>query len=321
MKYLKTYEYVRNTKYSKSLVNDFIKAIESIDKWSYVKDIHNQGNEFGSFWFEVNPKFEKQILKLLPKFVYKASRMGLMLYTNYDGGVEFGGIIKEPKLKRVKPTKYIYHLTPEENVEYILENGIQWGGSSLTKENIIKYIDPNTIRQILQQDMMNSLEPYEYQLEEWLNINHPKWKKEIEDPIEYAQTHDLQDDFQDDYLNNIDVQEYVNDYEAFHLIDYYTIKKAIEKELYPAYMQQWEGAVTEIIENIDKAIQELENINYGTNDSISKMTAAISIALNVMHVGGNISQDKLSYSDNFLDEMSNMDTSEWTKEVTEEFAI
>ena len=204
-------------------------------------------------------------------------------------------------------------------VKYILENGILWGGSSLIKEDIIKYIDPNTIKQILQQDMMDNLEPYEYQLEAWLDINHPEWKKEIEDPIEYAQTHDLQDDFQDDYLNNIDVQEYINDYEAFHLIDYYTIKKAIEKELYPAYMQQWEDAVTEIIENIDKAVQELENINE--DDSISKMTAAISIALNVMHVGGNISQDKLNYSDNFLNEMSNMDTSEWTKEVTEEFAI
>jgi hypothetical protein len=204
-------------------------------------------------------------------------------------------------------------------IEYIMENGILWGGSTLTKKDIIKYIDPNTIRQIVRDDMMDSLEPYEYQLEGWLNINHPEWKEEIENPIEYTQTHDLQDNFQDDYLNNLDVQDYISDYEAYHLVDYYTIKKAIEEELYPSYMLQWKGAVTEIIENVDEAIQELENINE--DDSISKMTAAISIALNVMHVGGNICQDKLDYSNDFLNEMSNMDTSDWTKEVTEEFAV
>lgn len=179
MKYLKTYEYVRNTKYSTSLVNDLIKAIESIDKWSYVKDIHNQGNQFGEFWFDVNPKFEKQILKLLPKFVYKASRMGLMFYTNYNGGREFSGIIKEPKLKRVKPTKYIYHLTPEENVEYILENGLttemsdsdNWGDELFYPNSIFASMEGDKFGVKSGDDVMLRIDTTSLKNKWWVDLN------------------------------------------------------------------------------------------------------------------------------------------------------
>ena len=133
MKYIKTYEYVRNIKYSSSLVNDFIEAVKNIDKDSYVIDVHNNGNSFGNFWFAVNPKFETEILKLITKFKYKASRTGLMFNSEYDGGREFSGTIKEIKLKRVKPTKFIYHTTEEHNVDDILENGLNIGLSEQDK--------------------------------------------------------------------------------------------------------------------------------------------------------------------------------------------
>jgi len=305
----------------------FIDDIELTNEWNFeenVTDLHElefKYNTIANTTSYIHPKRQENILNIIRnkaesyfENIKEKIIEAFELWKN-DHRIDNPELWAEKVLEMMEDSSD----NPDNVVEYIMENGIQWGGSTLTKEDIIKHVDPNIIKQMVQDDMMYSLEPYEYQLEEWLNINHPEWKKEIEDPIEYTQTHDLQDDFQDNYLNNLDVQAYIIVYEAFNLVDYYTVKKAIEEELYPSYMLQWKGAITEIIENISKAVQELENINE--NDSISKMTAAISIALNVMHVGGNISQDRLNYSDDFLTEMSNMDTSDWTKEVTKEFAV
>lgn len=127
MKYVKTFEYVRNTKYSKYLANEFIESIKRIDKMSYIQDVHNSGSIFGNFWFVVNPKFENEIVKLIPKFKYKASRMGLMFYTSYDKkmGKNFSGTIKEPRMKRVKPSEFVYHNTNSKYANKILKDGLK----------------------------------------------------------------------------------------------------------------------------------------------------------------------------------------------------
>jgi len=179
MKYLKTYEYVRNTKYSNSLVNDFISQIRNINKMSYVEDVKPL-SIFGFFSFDVNPKFSNEIIKLIPKFVYKLDRYGLILRTNYqEGDREFNGTIKEPKLKRVKPSKYVYHLTPEENVEYILENGLttemsdpdKWGEELFYPKSIFASLEGDKFGVISGDDVLLKIDTENLPNKWWVDLN------------------------------------------------------------------------------------------------------------------------------------------------------
>jgi hypothetical protein len=208
-----------------------------------------------------------------------------------------------------------------ETVEGIMRDGILWGSIRLDPKDISQYVDPNLVKASIKEDFDYSPEDYEDQIEYWLDTTKPEWKQSGEEAVQYLQDNMMEDNFIQNYLSELDVSSYVSDYEATHMImiDEYTIMRAIAHEMYPQYMARYGDDIKGIKANIQQAIKGLRQVNRDT--PISKMVESISIALNVMHVNGNICQDKLDYSDTFLEHMSNVDTSEWEQEVTEEFAV
>lgn len=204
-------------------------------------------------------------------------------------------------------------------VEGIMRDGMLWGLIRLDPKDISQYVDPNLVKSFIEEDFDNSPESYEYQIEEWLDTTKPEWKQSGEEAVQYLQDNMMEGNFIQNYLSGLDVSSYINNYKAIYLIDEDTIMRAIANEMYPRYMDSYGDDIKGIKANIKQAIKGLRQIKRDT--PISKMVESISIALNVMHVNGNICQDKLDYSDTFLEHMSNVDTSEWEQEVTEEFAI
>jgi len=207
----------------------------------------------------------------------------------------------------------------DQAIEMIMQEGIHWGQIHLDPRNIVRHVDPSIIRQNIEEDLYNNPEVYEYQIEGWLNEERPDWEDSGDTAVEYYQNNDLHDEFEEHFFANTDLSTYAEDHDMTYYVDSGTVKRAIAQELYPQYMNMWGGAVENIKEDIDKAVKRMKSI---TEDApISEMVASISLALNVMHVGGNIAQDKLDYGSTFLDHLSNMDTEEWVEEVAQEFGV
>ena len=207
-------------------------------------------------------------------------------------------------------------------VEGILKDGIEWGQSKLLPDQIVSEVDKDQVRTYKEEEIRNNLEGYEYDIEQWLNKTYLGWEKEGLNAIEYVQGKMLEDDYIDNFMNRWteeDIIAEVKDLGMYGLIDEAAIKRAIAKYLYPEYMSRWGNDVGRIIEEVDGVVAGLESVNE--DDSISKMTSAVSLALNVMHVNGNIGGDFAGYDDKFLDEISNLDTTEWEKEVGTEFGV
>lgn len=145
MKYLKTFEYVRNTKFKYWFVNNMINEIERLNTKSEVDRVRNNENDiFGSFAFQTNPNFEKQIKKILKKNKEKAKRSGLTMVYDYGEHGFVNGILKEAKLKRIKPSHYVYHVTDSENLDSILKDGLKINKSD-SESWSIELFYPNAI--------------------------------------------------------------------------------------------------------------------------------------------------------------------------------
>lgn len=152
----------------------------------------------------------------------------------------------------------------------------------------------------------------------------------------------------DKILENMDVEDYISGDPEFYsyLVTDDTIKKAIAELLYPQYMDMYGDRVERVIEDCVKASERLSETDklvagkYGkvlnammnanpqdTNELfgavkqvyglISQMAVAISLALNVNHVHGNIARDygNMEVSTEFMDQLDQLDTSKWDKEL------
>lgn len=207
-------------------------------------------------------------------------------------------------------------------IEHIVSNGIKWGDLTLHPEEIAKHGDPDYIASFLREDIMNSPESYEYDINEWLNKHNQEWnkdgEKEQEEAVRFAVERDLIDDFADYYISNTNLSTYPYEFGASWLLNKDAIKNAIKESLYPNYMVTFGSSVEEVKENISKAVERMDAITE--DDSIQKMTASVSLALNVMHVFGNILQDYGGeISPNFLDALSERDVEDWELEIPREF--
>jgi len=130
------------------------------------------------------------------------------------------------------------------------------------------------------------------------------------------------EDFINYYIRDMDSNQYLE------YIDENSIKELVKTKLYRDYSYTWGTTVEQIKENIKNAIDRINSINE--KNSISEMTMAISLALNVQHAAGTIMID---YGNNdesyilgdinsaYLDLLSNLDVKEWEDEFHREFAI
>lgn len=131
------------------------------------------------------------------------------------------------------------------------------------------------------------------------------------------------DQFIDYFIENLDVNLYVS------FIDINSIRELVKTRVYRDYMIQWGGTVEDIKINIKDAIDRMDGI--GEDSSISEMTMAISLALNVQHASGTVLIDMgdMAYdqyiigdiNSKYLDLLSELDVSDWEAEFHKEFAI
>lgn len=315
-----------------SKFSKMVRDMEVTDQWDsfeeYVKDLHeleykahriNISNVFTS------PKRKENILKIIK-----------------SKGWEYFEAVKEQLIDGFENWKSQHRIdspsawaemvyeaweqsysTQEEMVQSMLKNGIKWGKVDIEGDDILSGVDLVQVRAIQEEGIREDLESASYDIEMWLNNKYPNWNDDNSYRAhDYVEEKGLEDDYVEYFMSNWtdeDAREFVKEIGAYGFLDQWAIKKAIAGKLYPQYMDEWGGQVEDVISNVDDAVARLNAIGY--EDDISKMTAAVSLALNVMHVGGNISSDYLGYSDEFLDDLSAFDTTEWEEEVGTEFGL
>lgn len=223
--------------------------------------------------------------------------------------------------------------TTEGMIEAIMSDGISWGQLHLSPEQIKNHVDPEEAKSFVEEDIYNDPKVYQQQILEWLQTEKDFEGDEAE-ALEYYQDNDLYDEFIEYFL-----EHYFNpsDYAEIFALTQKTIINAIAEGLYTDYMNMFGGRLESIMVDIDEAnirIEEAENLDPNIGDSIigqpeeklgqfaetiykavSQMATAISLALNVNHVNGNILQDYANISSEFMDELNEYDTSEWDGEV------
>jgi len=210
--------------------------------------------------------------------------------------------------------------TSDDPMESFQERGIQWGGIGIDSTDVLPYVDASELKSAQKEDVYSNVEAYEYDLDDFLNKHYKDWKRETVLALEYVEEHDLADEFAEWWVENrFDPIEYMRDVGFQSFLTEWDVKKAIAGKLYPAYMANWGGAVKGIKEDIKEAEKKLDSITY--EDNISQMTAAVSLALNVMHVGGNITGEYFGFGLEALDRLSNLEVDEWDEEIKEEFRI
>jgi hypothetical protein len=192
---------------------------------------------------------------------------------------------------------------------FFKEYNMQWGGCELSLREIP--LDKVTAKEYIlsldQEEILYSMELY---------FREKSINKEPSADL-------IGDDFIEWYVENMD------NYPYSKLIDERGIHYAIKEILYKSYVQVWGEDVRKIIANVNEAIKRLEDVsNKGEEASISEMTAAISLALNVQHVAGTIMVDLIpddyiisNVNTDFLDNLSKLDVSNWEKEFHEEFGV
>lgn len=226
--------------------------------------------------------------------------------------------------------------TPEQTVENIMAGGIIWGQLALSPEQIRQHVDPEKLQSDVEEDIYNSPEAYESAILQWLQEVKGYEGDDETEALEFYQDNDLSDEFTKYYLKNyFDASEYAEMYDIQP--DPEDIKRAIAKELYPDYMNMFGSQLESIIEDIDETVERIESAqaldpNLGDTitgqpeeklgqiggkiyKGVSQMATAISLALNVNHVNGNILADYADISMDFMNKLDTYDTKQWEGEV------
>ena len=179
----------------------------------------------------------------------------------------------------------------------------------------------------------------------------------IEAYINYLYEEGLFTEVLDNALENLDIQEIMGmDPDTYnYLISWFDIKNAIINKLYPQYMDVFGDMIINVIKECRVAMgriketkrvihsryrplyKKIQQLNLNGNEEnrtnkeleeciqeayqiVSKMTIAISLALNVIHVHGNIIIDYGDYADlnissEFLNKLHKLDTEKWKQEI------
>lgn len=127
MKYFKTFEYVKNYELMKSILYSIINKLKKVDN-----EIKFQSKFFSfdgisdGIKIRINTSKTKKILNILNqlKEFYLNQHYYIYWFIEIEGGF-LTLMIKEFKLKRVKPKKFIYHITKGFNLNSIIEKGLK----------------------------------------------------------------------------------------------------------------------------------------------------------------------------------------------------
>lgn len=322
-------------------INSFVPDISDslVDSVVLLHELEYKTSKIISSPYSINSKLANNVLKrFLKKAIQVYNELSPEMVTSFGKWNTNHPVEDEDSWTDMVFKYYEEHYNEKEAIKAFLEGGAGWGGYILSKEDIIRYIDKDKVKEFAKEDYKQNPELLEWCWEQFL-----KEVKEI-DTIEmgssdiknYIEENDLHDEVLEYYMDNIfSAEDYVQNFEAELFVDVDTLKRAIKSEIYPQYMDRWGVAIAEIKENISAAVKRLEQGDNITIDAehniddlshkeiyevISKLTVAISLALNVVHVGGNIIQDYFVDGSNdltgeFIDNLGNYDTSKWDEEL------
>jgi len=220
--------------------------------------------------------------------------------------------------------------TDAEAIEGIMQRGgITIGdpayGNSIDEHYIASMVNEEAVKQNLDNEFWANYDYFESHISNFLEQDYEEQFEESgSEPIEFMEEHDLEDKALEYIHEEIDFESYIVDNEAYHLLDKWDVIEAMKGQLYRTYMINFGGQLEEVFENLEVAEKRLEAVQE--NDNISKMTVAISLSLNVMHVFGNILTDYGAHglTKNYLDWLAdgtNEIAQTWEQEAKDEFSV
>lgn len=138
---LKLNEYIKNIKNTEYLINKMSDEILSHYPHIETSDDLDKNRTFRKNFYYVKPSQTNDVEKILNKYQKIFDKEGLLFsYETKSGAYSPDGMfsysyyvyVKEEKVERIKPPKYVYHTSPPEKKESILENGLipstgDWG--------------------------------------------------------------------------------------------------------------------------------------------------------------------------------------------------
>jgi NCAIR mutase (PurE)-related protein len=143
--FLKLNEYIKNVKNTEYLINKMSNEILSHYPHIVTSEELDKNRTFRKNFFYVKPFQTKDVENILKKYQKIFDKEGLLFsYETKSGAYSPDGAfsynyyvyVKEEKIERVKPPKYIYHTSSPQKRKSILENGLipatgDWGGGRI----------------------------------------------------------------------------------------------------------------------------------------------------------------------------------------------
>jgi hypothetical protein len=157
--FLKLNEYIKNVKNTEYLINKMTNEILSHFPHIVATEDLDKNRTFRKNFFYVKPFQTKEVENILKKYQKIFDKEGLIFTYEEKRGAyspdntfsySYYIYVKEEKIERIKPPKYIYHTTSPQKRESILENGLMptigdWGTDLKYKPAIFASIDKNEL--------------------------------------------------------------------------------------------------------------------------------------------------------------------------------
>jgi hypothetical protein len=130
---LKLYEYIKNIKNTEYLINKMTNEILSHFPYIVTTEEFDKERVFRKNLYQVKPTNTSDVEKIIKKYKKIFDKEGLLLfYETIGGSYSINGLfsysyyiyIKEEKIERVKPPRFVYHTSSNQNRESIILNGL-----------------------------------------------------------------------------------------------------------------------------------------------------------------------------------------------------
>lgn len=213
--------------------------------------------------------------------------------------------------------------------EFLDKYGMTLGGVTMTGQDIRDNgIYSKKDMMDAKNDILLDIDAYRYEASDWLkNVKGVEFN--ANDSIDYLKRTNLIDDF----------LEYTADELIGNYLSEDLIKSAMHNYMYPLYMEKFGNKLKPVVSNAKKAIDRImaadkndsklgSNFTHAVKEDdiikfgnkiykrIAEMTTALSLALNVNHVNGNILEDYLGLSTEDMDKLStNEESLKWKGEI------
>lgn len=205
----------------------------------------------------------------------------------------------------------------EQIIEHCLKYGLERGSLKVEPEELTKHGDKENAANVLREDYGNDPSSFEYMEKQFLDQRDMSWDEDGDlTAREYIEQNGLEDEAEEYIVGNYDLTSYASELGIFTIDD---LRNAIKETLYEDYRANFGGSIDTVHEEVAESVARMES---SSRTSVSEMATAVSLALNVMHVFGNIMLDYgRDITGEFLGLLGNLngETEEWKQEMFKDF--